>query len=130
MAILPQDQRQQTMLLVIILALAGGALYYNFIHSPGGQELVELTDRVEDIETQNQLAEARAIVDRQLATPGASQASLSEAFGNLGRLYHAYDLIELARICYRNAGQLNAIEANPIACGTPTSRAATSPSSP
>lgn len=59
MAILPQDQRQQTMLLVIILALAGGALYFNFIQRPGSQEIVELTDRVEDLETQNQLAEAR-----------------------------------------------------------------------
>lgn len=59
MAILPQDQRQQTMLLVIILALAAGALYYNFVYRSGAAELVTLTDRVEDLETQNQLAEAR-----------------------------------------------------------------------
>jgi type IV pilus assembly protein PilO len=59
MAILPQDQRQQTMLLVVILAVAAGALYFNFIHRPGSVELVELTDRVEDLENQNQIAEAR-----------------------------------------------------------------------
>ena len=59
MAILPQDQRQQTMLLVIILAVAAGALYFNFLHRPGSAELVELTDRVEDLENQNQIAEAR-----------------------------------------------------------------------
>ena len=59
MAILPQDQRQQIMLLVAILAVAAGALYYNFIHLPGSVELVELTDRVEDLENQNQIAEAR-----------------------------------------------------------------------
>ena len=59
MAILPQDQRQQSMLLVIILALAAGALYYNFVHRPGSAEIVELSDRVEDMETQNQIAEAR-----------------------------------------------------------------------
>lgn len=59
MAILPQDQRQQAMLLVIILALAAGALYYNFVYRSGAAELVTLTDRVEDLETQNQLAEAR-----------------------------------------------------------------------
>jgi len=59
MAILPQDQRQQTMLLVIILALAAGALYYNFVFRPGSTEIVELSDRVEDMETQNQIAETR-----------------------------------------------------------------------
>lgn len=59
MAILPQDQRQQMMLVAIILALAAGALYYNFSYRSGAEELVSLTDRVEDLETQNQLAEAR-----------------------------------------------------------------------
>lgn len=59
MAILPQDQRQQSMLLVIILALAAGALYYNFAYRPGTTEIVELSDRVEDLETQNQIAETR-----------------------------------------------------------------------
>ena len=59
MAILPQGQRQQTMLLVAILAVAAGALYFNFIHRPGALELVESTDRVEDLENQNQIAEAR-----------------------------------------------------------------------
>jgi len=59
MAILPQDQRQQTMLLVIVLALAGAALYYNFLFRPGSAELVEISDRVEDLETQNQIAETR-----------------------------------------------------------------------
>lgn len=58
-AILPTDQRQQTMLLVIILAVAAGALFYNFVHRPGAAELVELSDRVEDLETQNQIAETR-----------------------------------------------------------------------
>lgn len=59
MAILPQDQRQQILLLVIILALAGGALYFNFIQRPGAADIVELTDRAEDLETQNQIAETR-----------------------------------------------------------------------
>jgi len=54
-----------------------------------------------------QLSDARAVVDAQLAMPGASQLSISEAYGNLGRLYHAYELLELARICYENAGQLH-----------------------
>jgi Tfp pilus assembly protein PilO len=47
------------MLLVAILAVAAGALYFNFFHRPGGVAVVELTDRVEGLETQNQIAEAR-----------------------------------------------------------------------
>lgn len=59
MAILPQDQRQQSLLLVIVLALAAGALFYNFVYRVGSEEIVELSDRVEDLETQNEIAEAR-----------------------------------------------------------------------
>lgn len=59
MAILPQSQRQQIMLLVIILAMAAGALFYNFVFRPGIGEVADLTDRVEDLETQNQIAETR-----------------------------------------------------------------------
>jgi type IV pilus assembly protein PilO len=59
MAILPQSQRQQTMLLIIIVAVAGGGLFFNYAHRPGGVELLELGDRVEDLETQNQIAETR-----------------------------------------------------------------------
>lgn len=59
MALLPEDPGSQVKLLVAILAVAAGALYYNFLHGPADLELVELADRVEDIETQNQLAQAR-----------------------------------------------------------------------
>lgn len=59
MALLPKDQRQQVMLLVIILAIAAAALYYNYVYSPGTAELLELSDRVEDLATQNQIAETR-----------------------------------------------------------------------
>jgi type IV pilus assembly protein PilO len=59
MAIMPQDQRQQTMLLVVVLALAAGALFYNYVHRPGTADLMELTDRVDDLEMQNEIAETR-----------------------------------------------------------------------
>ena len=59
MAILPKDPRQQTMLLVIVVALAAGALFYNYVHRPGVSELTELEDRIEDLETQNEIAETR-----------------------------------------------------------------------
>lgn len=59
MALLPQDQRSQVKLLVAILAVGAVALYYYFVYSPGALELVELEERVESLETQNQLAETR-----------------------------------------------------------------------
>lgn len=59
MAFLPEDPGSQVKLLIAILAVAAGALYYNFLHGPADLELVELADRVEDLETQNQLAQAR-----------------------------------------------------------------------
>lgn len=59
MAFLPEDQRSQVRLLVAILAVGAAALYYYFAYTPAGLELVELEERVEDLETQNQLAEAR-----------------------------------------------------------------------
>jgi Tfp pilus assembly protein PilO len=59
MALLPQDSGNQVKLLVAILSMAAGALYFNFIHRPADFDLVELADRVEDLETQNQLAQAR-----------------------------------------------------------------------
>lgn len=59
MAFLPQDPGTQLKLLVAILSVAAGALYFNFLHAPAGLELEELTDRVEHLETQNQVAQAR-----------------------------------------------------------------------
>lgn len=59
MALLPEDPQSQVKLLVVILSVAAGALYFNFIHSPGGLEIVEMADRAETLETQNELAEAR-----------------------------------------------------------------------
>lgn len=59
MALLPEDPGNQVKLLVAILSVAAGALYFNFIHRPADLELVELGDRVEDLEAQNQLAQAR-----------------------------------------------------------------------
>ena len=59
MALLPQDPGNQVKLLVAILSMAAAALYFNVIHRPADLDLVELADRVEDLETQNQLAQAR-----------------------------------------------------------------------
>ncbi|MGW8282246.1 MAG: type 4a pilus biogenesis protein PilO [Gemmatimonadota bacterium] len=59
MALLPQDQRQQSMLLIVILSIAATALFYVYVYSPHGDELVELAERADDLELQNEMAEAR-----------------------------------------------------------------------
>lgn len=59
MALLPEEPRSQLKLLAAILAVAAGALYFNFVHRPASIELLDLTDRIENLETQNQLAETR-----------------------------------------------------------------------
>ncbi|MGD8496840.1 MAG: type 4a pilus biogenesis protein PilO [Gemmatimonadales bacterium] len=59
MALFPDDPQDQLKLLIAILALAAGALYFNFLYRPASDELLDLTDRVENLETQNQLAETR-----------------------------------------------------------------------
>ena len=83
MALLPKDQRQQSMLLIVILSIAAAALYYVYVYRPGNVELVELTEQAEDLELQNELAEAR-IGDLQhllqrLVPSGAEVPAIYEA---------------------------------------------------
>lgn len=59
MALFPEEPRSQLKLLAAILAVAAGALYFNFVHRPASINLLDLTDRIETLETQNQLAETR-----------------------------------------------------------------------
>ena len=59
MALLPQDQRQQSMLLIVILSIAAAALYYVYVYRPGGVELIEFTEQADALELQNEMAEAR-----------------------------------------------------------------------
>ncbi len=57
MAFLPQDPRQQMMILITILAIGAGVAYFNYVHRPAGQRLIEMIDRVADLENQNRIAE-------------------------------------------------------------------------
>lgn len=59
MALFPEEPRSQLKLLAAILAAAAGALYFNFVYRPTSIDLLDLTDRIENLETQNQLAETR-----------------------------------------------------------------------
>jgi len=53
-----------------------------------------------------QLVEARRGMESVLAEPDADADRLAAAYGTLGQLYHAYELLDVARACYTNANQL------------------------
>ncbi|MCK5055068.1 MAG: tetratricopeptide repeat protein [Candidatus Aminicenantes bacterium] len=50
-----------------------------------------------------QLHEKRQEVDTLAGKPGVNLQQLASAYGDLGQLYHAYELTEAAGACYRNA---------------------------
>jgi tetratricopeptide (TPR) repeat protein len=51
----------------------------------------------------DQLREGRRMVDAVSGDSSASRQKRAEAYGELGQLYHAYELNEAAEACYRNA---------------------------
>ena len=53
-----------------------------------------------------QLDDQRSILETRLRK-GAGRRDLADAFGGLGELYHAYELLPTAAACYRNAERLD-----------------------
>ncbi len=76
---------------------------------PGDVELLPFVppqlEHLEDA-VASQLRETQELLASILAAPGASPAALADAFGQAGRLYHAYELAEPAAVCYANAARL------------------------
>ena len=64
-------------------------------------DLTKLEESVREQVTAEQNALAATVKD-----PKVSAAALSEAYGKLGQLYHAYSLTSAARDCYLNASRL------------------------
>ena len=58
MAGLPTNQRDQAMLLVGILAIAGAALYWYFVYSPKSEELTRVQVHIDSLEASNRRAKA------------------------------------------------------------------------
>jgi tetratricopeptide (TPR) repeat protein len=58
-----------------------------------------------------QIDDARAAFTRSAADAGTSKGDLGKAYGELGRLFHAYELFASAEPAYRNAIRLQASEA-------------------
>jgi Tfp pilus assembly protein PilO len=61
MGFLPDDPKDQQRLLGIILPIALVALFYFYLYKPRGTELVELEERISDMEAQNEVARARTV---------------------------------------------------------------------
>jgi cytochrome c-type biogenesis protein CcmH/NrfG len=66
-----------------------------------GDDLKVPNDRV-----RRQIVERRRWHQGILANPGATRAQKAEAWGELGNLYHAYDLLDLAAGAYQEAEKL------------------------
>ncbi|MDT8435450.1 MAG: type 4a pilus biogenesis protein PilO [Gemmatimonadota bacterium] len=83
MALLPTEQDKQLKLLVAILAVAGAALYYLYVHRPRADELLEERARVESLQAQNEAAEARIGNLQELRDRLAAAESQLEALERL-----------------------------------------------
>ncbi|MCP4896216.1 MAG: tetratricopeptide repeat protein [bacterium] len=55
----------------------------------------------------SQLEQARKDMEAAISEPDATAAQLAAAYGTLGQLYHAYELLPEALTCYRNASALD-----------------------
>ncbi len=58
MAFPPKSSREQAMLLVSIVALSLVGLYYSYVYSPKGEQVVSITERVDTLESRNMRARA------------------------------------------------------------------------
>jgi len=66
-----------------------------------GPDLTKLEESV-----RAQIETAQAALTAKIKDPATSAAALSEAYGTLGQIYHAYSLNSPARECYVNASSL------------------------
>ena len=83
-------------------AVAGSA----GLQDPGAKELTPIPhpdlNAVERL-IREQLQAERSKLTAKASAAGVPDSARAEAFGGLGRLYHAYDFTEAAGACYRNA---------------------------
>jgi len=59
-----------------------------------------------DEAVQQQLQSKQSALAALCERPGVSEARLSQSYGEMGMLYHAYELYDAAEACYRNAQAL------------------------
>ena len=76
------------------------------LQDPGANELTAIPHpELNSIERliREQLQAGRSELEAKVSAAAVSDSARAEAFGGLGRLYHAYDFTEAAQACYRNA---------------------------
>jgi tetratricopeptide (TPR) repeat protein len=59
-----------------------------------------------EADVQEQLSSLQSSLASRVKDPGSSEVKLSEAYGTMGEIYHAYSLTAPARECYLNASRL------------------------
>jgi tetratricopeptide (TPR) repeat protein len=59
-----------------------------------------------EADVREQLSSLQSSLAATVKDPGATEAKLSEAYGTMGEIYHAYSLTAPARECYLNASRL------------------------
>ncbi len=52
------------------------------------------------------IVQVREALDATLASPQAEPAVLGQSFGEMGKVYHCYELVDAAAVCYTNASRL------------------------
>ncbi len=97
MGLLPEDPRNQYRLLGIILTIAVGSLWYFYLFRPQTVGLLELEDRIGEIEFQNETAEARMenleAVRRELQLGERQYAMLERLVPTRGEVPAIYEAI-------------------------------------
>jgi type IV pilus assembly protein PilO len=121
MAFLPKTQRDQAMVLVCLVAVALGALYYMYVWKPKRTELVALTARVDSLE----LANSRARTEIAKGTADQLQAQAEQYARDLEVMRTLVPtgnelpaLLEQVSTSARRAGlDLSAVEPQPVVEG-------------
>lgn len=97
------------LLFSIALLILSSATSQNVSAASGPAGIVKLPDvdlSAYETEVATQLVDARVIVEQLLVSPAPDPLKLSQSYGYLGKLYHAYGLLPAAQACYSNAGAI------------------------
>lgn len=97
MALLPENPRDQYRVLGMIVLLCGGVLWYFYLHQPRDLDLLEMSQRVDEIQFQNEVAESRMenldAVRRELALGERQFAMLERLVPSRGEVPAIYEAI-------------------------------------
>ena len=121
MALLPKNQRDQVMVLLIIVAVALIGLYYAYVYSPKSDVLTDLQAHVDSLDASNQRAKAelaKGNVDELRAEAARLQASLEVMRQLVPTSNEVPALLEQVSTAARREGlDLASVEPQPVISG-------------